>query len=104
MNLQHILIWLIPAVLASVFLSLLQWNTKEPLYLKEIIKTIALGVIMGYFTNKICIIESWEKWVSVYSGLTSFLAQWIGALILKNKWIILKAKTGMDGSDAENKK
>jgi hypothetical protein len=37
-------------------------------------------------------------------SLTSFLAQWIGALILKNKWIILKAKTGMDGSDAENKK
>lgn len=99
MNLQHHLTWLIPSICASVFLSILIWNTTEPLYLKEVGKNLLLGVIVGYFINKFCIINEWQKWISIYCGVGSFLAKPIGLLLLKNKWIILKAKTGLDGDD-----
>lgn len=94
--------WMIPALLVSCAAVLAQWDTKKPLYLKEVLQTILLGLIAGYATNKVCLLCGYGGLkITVVTLFTSFFARFIGQLLIKNKWIILKAKTGLNGGEEE---
>lgn len=94
---------MIPVLIASLYKVMVIWDITKKWVWKDVGTAFVQGFCIGYFANEACNYggTKWHEAVSIVAGTAAFMANWIGILIFKNRWKILKAKTGLDGEEKE---